>query len=124
MLQYTLVTCAALMAVDGDTVKCDGVRMRDMGDGSPNVAGFDAPEIYGKSKCPEEALLGAKAMVRYAELLAMPGVTIQDSGQRDRNKRRPLVVIRLQDGRTLGGILIAEGLAKEWRPNVKIDWCN
>ena len=28
-----ILACAALSAVDGDTVKCDGVNLRLMGDG-------------------------------------------------------------------------------------------
>lgn len=37
----TLLVCAALLAVDGDTIKCDGVNMREMGDGAPNVSSYD-----------------------------------------------------------------------------------
>ncbi len=53
----TLLVCATLLAVDGDTIKCDGVNMRDMGDGKPFVSGYDAPEI-SKPKCQEELELG------------------------------------------------------------------
>ncbi|MDB5540329.1 MAG: nuclease [Devosia sp.] len=35
----TLITCATLSAVDGDTIKCNGISMRDMGDGAPFVSG-------------------------------------------------------------------------------------
>ena len=40
-----LTVCLTLMAVDGDTVKCNEQNLRDMGDGAPFVSGFDAPEI-------------------------------------------------------------------------------
>jgi len=121
----TLITCITLMAVDGDTAKCDGENLRGLGDGAPFVSGFDTPEIYGKSKCPEEALLGAKAMVRFAELIATPGLVIEDSGERDRmpTKRR-LVWMRLPDGSTVGQTLIDEGLARVWTPNTKANWCS
>ena len=78
-----LMTCASLMAIDGDTVKCDGQNLRPMGDGAPDVSGFDAPEIYGRSDCPAEALLGARAMVRFAELIATPGLRVEYSGELD-----------------------------------------
>jgi hypothetical protein len=56
MNPITLMTCAVLLAVDGDTVKCDGVNLRPMGDGAPFVSGFDAPEIGQHADCPEERL--------------------------------------------------------------------
>lgn len=31
----TLMTCAVLLAIYGDTVKCAGVNLRPMGDGAP-----------------------------------------------------------------------------------------
>mgnify|MGYP003642134196 CR=1 FL=1 len=93
----TLMTCAVLLAVDGDTVKCDGQNLRPMGDGAPFVSGFDAPEIGRFADCPEEHRLD-----RFG---------------------RPLVALRLPDGRTLGSILIAEGLAVEWTPDYRARWC-
>ena len=48
----TIITCAALMAVDGDTIKCDGQNMRPMGDGAPYVSGFDTPELSRNADCP------------------------------------------------------------------------
>ena len=30
----TLLLCATLVALDGDTISCDGINMRDMGDGA------------------------------------------------------------------------------------------
>lgn len=123
LIAAALITCATLSAVDGDTVRCDGEKLRDMGDGAPFVSGFDAPEI-GRAHCPEERALGETAKRRYADLLRTPGLTIEDSGARDETRsHRRLVWIRLPDGRSLGSILIAEGLAVEWLPDVKHDWC-
>jgi micrococcal nuclease len=47
------LTCKNLTAVDGDTIKCNGVNMRDMGDGTPFVSGYDIPEIRN-FKCAAE----------------------------------------------------------------------
>lgn len=117
-----LLVCASLTAVDGDTVKCDGQNLRDMGDGAPFVSGYDTPEIGKNAHCDAENALGKKAKRRMAELLRTPGLTIQDSGKIDRYDR-PLVVLRLPDGRTIGSVMLAEGLAVEWRPGWDFDWC-
>jgi micrococcal nuclease len=123
MLTALLITCASLIVVDGDTIKCDGVNMRDMGDGAPFVSGYDTPEIRD-AKCDGERRLGEVAKRRMQELLATPGVQIIDSGQRDKTRsRRPLVWIKLADGRSVGSVLISEGLAREWTPNYRADWC-
>ena len=118
----TLMTCAVLLAVDGDTVKCDGQNLRPMGDGAPFVSGFDAPEIGRFADCPEEHRLGVRAFARMSELLQLPGLVVEESREIDRFGR-PLVVLRLPDGRTLGSILIAEGLAVEWTPDYRASWC-
>lgn len=56
------------------------------------------------------------------ELMATPGVKIYDSGEDDGRYQRPLVWIRLADGRSIGGILIAERLAREWTPGYHGAW--
>ncbi|MBL9045961.1 MAG: thermonuclease family protein [Tabrizicola sp.] len=118
-----ILICASLSAVDGDTVKCDGQNLRDMGDGAPFVSGYDTPEIGKNANCDRENALGKKAKRRMAELLRTPGLTIEDSGKIDRYDR-PLVVLRLPDGRTIGSVMLAEGLAVEWRPGGDFDWCS
>lgn len=118
----TLLVCASLMAVDGDTIKCDGVNLRDMGDGAPNVSGYDTPETYGP-ECDYERDLGREATIRMGELLRTPGLQIIDSGERDRYDR-PLVSAVLADGRTIGSVLIAEGLAVRWEPGYQAAWCD
>lgn len=119
----TLLVCASLLAVDGDTIKCDGVNMRDMGDGAPFVSGYDTPEIYSP-ECDSERRLGQQAKRRMEQLLSTPGVRIIDSGKRDTTRsRRPLVWIVLPDGRTVGSVLVAEGLARKWTPRYRANWC-
>ncbi len=56
-----LMTCVSLIASDGDTVRCDEVLLRPMGDGAPYVSDFDTPELYRHAFCPLEAHLGLLA---------------------------------------------------------------
>ena len=116
------ITCAKLTAIDGDSIKCDGVNMRDMGDGAPFVSGYDTPETR-KAKCEAEKSLGLIARKRMAQLLTTPGLVIYDSGVTDGRYQRPLVWIMLPDGRSVGSVMIAEGLAKVWTPDYIPEWC-
>lgn len=122
MQSAVLLICASLSAVDGDTVKCDGVNLRPMGDGAPYVSGFDTPEIGRYSQCDFEKILGLKAKARMSELLRTPGLRVELSGEEDRYDR-PLVTLRLPDGTTIGQRLIDEGHARVWTPAYRADWC-
>jgi endonuclease YncB( thermonuclease family) len=117
-----LLICASLLAVDGDSVRCDGVNMRDMGSGKPFVSGYDTPEIT-RPKCQQELELGRAAKARMQELLSLPGVKVFDSGQRDRYKR-PLVWVILPDGNSAGSVLMSEGLARKWFKGYRANWCD
>ncbi|TYR36113.1 thermonuclease family protein [Mesorhizobium microcysteis] len=117
----TVLSCSTLVAVDGDTIRCGTERMRDMGPGSPNKSGYDAPEI-GNAKCQKERLLGEQAKLRLQELLDQSGTRVEDSGRRDRYGR-PLVVVRLANGMTAGEVLMREGYAVLWVPGYRADWC-
>ncbi len=116
------MSCVGIQAVDGDTIKCLGGKgMRALGDGTPNRSGFDTPEIFSP-KCPQERALGEAAKARLQELVSQSGVTVTDSGKRDRYDRR-LVWINLPDGRTAGSVLVEEGLARPWFPGYHANWC-
>lgn len=52
-----LIICASLTIVDGDTVKCDGEKMRLMGEGVPFIPGIDTPDIGSHAKCIKERKL-------------------------------------------------------------------
>ncbi len=93
-----------------------------MGDGAPFVSGYDTPEIGRNANCDLENARGKKAKKRMAELLKTSGLIIEDSGEMDRYDR-PLVVLRQPDGRTIGSVMLAEGLAVDWRPGGDFDWC-
>ncbi|AVH44034.1 thermonuclease family protein [Agrobacterium tumefaciens] len=119
------VSCASLVVIDGDTIKCDGQNMRLLGGGVPFKSGVDAPEMGSRAKCEFERDLALKAKARLKELLLAGVPRIEDSGARDRTQsRRPLVNIHLPDGREAGQVLMSEGLAREWRAKHSIDWCN
>jgi len=121
-IAYTIIACASLIAVDGDTIRCDGETMRLLGAGAPYVSGIDAPEMDGK--CLAERMLAQLARKRLQELLSQPGVKVESSGERDlTSSRRLLVRVRLSDAGFAGQVLIEEGLAVEWRPGKIVDWC-
>lgn len=69
----TLLVCASLLAVDGDTIKCDGVNMRDMGDAPQNVSDCDAPETR-KADCQQELEPGRAATALMARSLPSASV--------------------------------------------------
>jgi micrococcal nuclease len=116
----SLILCATLAAIDGDSIRCNGINMRDMGDGAPFVSGYDTPETYGP-KCDAERRLGERATERMDQLLGQ-GAAVYDSGEADQYGR-PLVSARMPDGRSIGSILMAEGLAREWTPAYVANWC-
>nr|WP_306263949.1 thermonuclease family protein [Pararhizobium sp. IMCC3301] len=94
-----------------------------MGDGAPFVSGYYTPEIWS-ADCQQELELGRAVKARMDELLAIDGVQVFDSGDVDSTQsKRPLVWVKLPDGRTAGSVLMAEGLAREWTPGYKADWC-
>ncbi|MDY0241975.1 MAG: thermonuclease family protein [Rhodospirillaceae bacterium] len=95
---------AELKVVDGDTLRRgpDLLRLQDI----------DAPETY-EPRCPAELRRGKQATARLNELVrSARKVRVVESGKRDRYGR--LLVTLLVDGRDVGDILIAEGLAVPW----------
>lgn len=102
------VTCV----VDGDTFWLHGEKIR--------IADINAPET-AQAACPREAALGQRAKLRLAALLNGGRIElIAVDRERDRYGRLLRTVRR--DGRSLGAVLIAEGLAEPWRGR-RSDWC-
>lgn len=103
--------------VDGDTFDAGGERYR--------AIGYDTPEIGRFARCPAEDALGRRASARAAALIAsarrIEAVRPAWRWRRDQHGRR-LAEIRL-DGRDIGAILIAEGLARPYRRGARPDWC-
>ncbi len=117
-----LLSCVTLTVVDGDTVRCDGQNLRLLGDGAPFVSGIDTPELRSY-QCERERDLAKRAKARLNELLAAPGFVIEHSGAVDKHGR-PLVRIRMPNGRTAESYLLEESLAVIWYPNITHDWCS
>ena len=98
--------------VDGDTFWIGGTKVR--------VADIDAPETH-PSRCAEEARLGNAATARLQELLNAGPVTLEPADRdTDRYGRKLRIVMR--GGKSLGGQLVAEGLARPWIGHRK-PWC-
>ena len=99
--------------VDGDTIWLNGEKIR--------LQGYDTPETTtGFCGGASEKALGKKAASRLMELLNTNSATIERTGK-DRYGRT-LAIIRI-DGRNIGDILVAEGLARYW-PDGREFWCN
>jgi endonuclease YncB( thermonuclease family) len=104
------VTCV----VDGDTIWYRGTKIR--------IADIDTPEV-GRPRCPREAALGRRATARMRELLNAGPFSLEplaNGRTQDRFGRELKVITR--DGRSLGSVLVREGLAARWG-GPKRRWC-
>ncbi|MDR9775016.1 thermonuclease family protein [Rhizobium hidalgonense] len=120
-----LIVCTSLMAVDGDTVRCDGQLMRLLGEGIPFVSGIDTPEIGSHAKCMKERKLALIAKGRLRELLDEKGLPVDWSGVVDKTRaHRPLINIYRTNGEEIGNKLLKEGFARAWSPKQRNDWCD
>jgi len=99
--------------IDGDTFY--------FGRQSIRIADIDTPETRG-ARCALEAALGNRATHRLHALLNAGPFQFQ-AGARDADRygRKLRTVIR--DGRSLGGVLVAEGLARPWTGR-RLPWCS
>jgi Staphylococcal nuclease homologue len=99
--------------VDGDTIHYAGLKIR--------LEDIDAPETL-QYKCEAELARGKRATNRLLELInAGPFEVVNRSGQDEDRYGRKLRTIE-RDGRSLGEILIAEGLARRWDGR-RGGWC-
>lgn len=99
--------------VDGDTLWTAGVKVR--------IADIDAPEI-GKPQCASEKALGERATVRLIELVNSGPFAMQSWPGRDEDRYGRKLRVLVQDGRSLGDILVSEGLARTWTGK-RQPWC-
>ncbi len=111
---FTLCTSAPRVTcvVDGDTFWFEGEKIR--------VADINAPET-AQAGCPREAALGQRAKLRLAALLNIGRIELV-AGNRERDRYGRLLRTVSRDGRSLGAVLVAEGLAEPWRGR-RSDWC-
>jgi len=99
--------------IDGDTFIHAGTRIR--------IADIDTPELHGR--CPQETALAARATRRMSALLAAGPFDLHptpDGRDEDRYGRKLRIVTR--GGRSLGDMLVAEGLARTWTGR-REPWC-
>lgn len=107
---------ASPLALDGDTVILDGQHIR--------IANIDTPEIH-EYHCDAELRLGLVAKRRMAELLSSGPIVVHEgdpgSGRQIDRYGRMLATIEV-DGKDVGEIMIAEGLARRWSGKRR-PWC-
>ena len=123
-LALVTVLLANVEATDGDTLH-DNRRNTDY-----RVHGIDTPET-DRAKCAAERALGDAASARVTALLAGASEVRATAAWEPRTRSRWPVdgfgrrLARIEiDGRDLGEILIAEGLAKPWNgEGAHPDWC-
>lgn len=98
--------------VDGDTFYVRNQPIR--------IADIDAPETH-PARCPYEAELGKRATQRLRELLNAQPFEIHDY-ERDTDIYGRKLRIIARDGRSIGGMLVSEGLARPWGGK-RAPWC-
>lgn len=113
MLEAVLLTCA-LQVIDGDTVKCDGERIR--------IENIDAPETTHRAKCDYEVTLGKASAWEAMKLIGKAKEAKITRNTRKDYFGRTLAYIEL-DGRDLGESLIKAGYAQPWTGR-KAEWCD
>lgn len=100
--------------IDGDTIEAGGRRFR--------LANIDTPETGDLARCAAERRLGQRATARARALLSSAArIETQEVGRTDVYGRAVAHV--LIDGRDLGEVLVAEGLARPWRGR-REPWCD
>lgn len=98
--------------VDGDTFWFRGEKIR--------IADIDTPEL-SPPRCERERELGIAAKQRLLDILNSGPVTFKTTARdEDRFGRKLRIVYR--DRRSVGDILVAEGLARKWGGSRR-GWC-
>jgi micrococcal nuclease len=98
--------------IDGDTIRYGGIKIR--------LEDIDAPEVFSP-RCAFEAKLGRRAAERLLRLMnAGPFQLVSGERDEDRYGRKLRTIAR--DGRSLGDMLVAEGLARRWEGGRR-SWC-
>ena len=99
--------------IDGDTIRSDGVKIR--------LEDIDAPEVFSP-KCPSELARGNRATERLLELINQGPFDLVRTGARDQDRYGRKLRTLERAGRSLGAILVAEGLARPW-DGARHPWC-
>lgn len=99
--------------IDGDTIRHGGVKIR--------LEDIDAPEI-SDPKCASEAALGQRAKHRLLELMNAGPFEVVRTGGRDEDIYGRKLRVIARNGRSVGKVLVAEGLARPWNGGRR-SWC-
>lgn len=102
------VTCV----VDGDTFWLSGQKFR--------IADIDTPEL-SPPRCEAERMKGEAAKKRLRELLSAESFSLV-AGWRDEDKHGRKLRTVIRDGRSIGDVLVREGLARPW-DGARRGWC-
>lgn len=99
--------------VDGDTFWLRGTKIR--------IADIDTPEL-SPPRCERERQRGMAAKQRLLEILNSGPILLRNVARdEDRFGRKLMIVFR--GNRSVGDILIAEGLARKWEGSRR-SWCD
>jgi micrococcal nuclease len=101
--------------VDGDTFWFQGEKIR--------LADIDTPETH-PPRCPAEAQLGAAATQRLQSLLNSGPIKLVAPDDRDHDRYGRKLRIAQRDGRSIGSILVSEGLARPYSGGPRAGWCD
>lgn len=99
--------------VDGDTIWLEGTKIR--------IADIDTPEV-GQPRCDYEYDLGMQATYRLVDLLNAGPWDVQLIGSRDEDQYGRKLRVLNRNGRSIGDMLVAEGLARTWTGR-REPWC-
>jgi endonuclease YncB( thermonuclease family) len=99
--------------IDGDTIWYRGEKIR--------IADINAPETHDPH-CAYEADLGRRATDRMISLLNGGPFEVAATGDRDEDVYGRKLRIVERNGRSLGQILVSEGLAERWQ-GYRRNWC-
>jgi endonuclease YncB( thermonuclease family) len=99
--------------VDGDTIWLYGHKIR--------VADIDTPEL-SEPKCSSELVLGKRATDRMLELINEGPFELRGWPGRDTDRYGRKLRVLIRDGRSLGDVMVSEGLARTWSGR-REPWC-
>ena len=99
--------------VDGDTLWLRGHKIK--------IKGIQVPKVR-EAQCAAEAELGEKAKRRLIELLSRAPFRVIYNGGANTDEYGNRLRIIESDGRSVGDILIKEGLARRWEGR-RLGWC-
>lgn len=102
------ITCV----VDGDTFWFRGEKIR--------IADIDTPEL-SPPRCQRERELGLAAKQRLLDILNSGPLSLE-AAERDEDRFGRKLRIVYRDRRSVGDILVAEGLARKWQ-GLRRSWC-